>query len=139
MMSTLRKFMIAALVAGAVIAAPATALASTTQTATAQPSAQTASTAHSASVVPARIRRVPCRNYTFNVFSRSRGLTCYEGVGTIRTDIPNVYRITAGENTGRFRISFRTSPELVSFRPLESFTFSPQSHAELLVLQITRT
>ena len=138
-MSTLRKFMIAALVAGAAIGAPATAFASTTQTATAQPGAQTASTLHSASAAPARIRRVPCRNYTFNVFSRSRGLTCYEGIGSIRTDIPNVYRITTGENTGRLRISFRTSAGTVSFRPLETFTVSPQSHAELLVLQITRT
>jgi hypothetical protein len=137
-MSVLRKFMIAALVAGAATAAPATSFASTAQSATSQPGATTASTAHSVSAVPAKIRRVACRSYTFNVFSPPHRETCYEGTGTIKPGIRNVYRITTGENTGFMEIRVGPTDIYRNFLPGGILKGLPGEHIDLLLLHISR-
>jgi hypothetical protein len=116
--------MITALAAGAVIAAPSAALAST-----AAPGAAVA-----------KIHQVPCRPWTFNVYHGPQNRpTCYEGLGTIRTAITNVHTITTGENAGVFSIRIGPVTEPVRFGPHQGFHYSPAGHAELLGIDITHT
>lgn len=128
-MPILRKLMVTALAAGAVIAAPAAALASA-----APPS-------HAAGTAVAKVHRVPCTSRTFNVYYDGGARKCYEGTGaiTFRPPIQNVHRITTGGNTGFFFIQVSGATVRVPFHPLELLNFAPEQHAELLVLDITRT
>jgi hypothetical protein len=125
-MPVLRKLTLTALAAGTVIAAPSAALASA------------APPAHPANAAVAKIHQVACRPWTFNVRYDGLGEKCYEGTGTIRLHIPNVHMITTGENTGIFDIRATGVIEHVPFRPNGNFNFSPNEHAELLLLDITR-
>jgi hypothetical protein len=123
--------MIAALAAGAVIAAPTAALASA------------APTAHSTSAAVAKIRHVPCRSWTFNVhygYGRGREI-CFEGTGSLIFVLPiqNVNEITTGENTGLFRVDLAGTVQNVIFRPRETITYRPADHAALTALTIIHT
>jgi hypothetical protein len=128
-MFVLRKLMITVLIVSAAIAVPSAALASTTQHAAAaiaafsgsasalqhaapRPPAATTAVPPSADAVPAKVGKVPCRSWTFNVSYGTRGETCYEGAGTIRPDIKNVRRITTRENTGLFFVQAEAAREL---------------------------
>ena len=113
---------------GAVIAAPSAALAST------------AAPVHQAGAAVAKIHQVPCRSWTFNVYHGPLNRpTCYEGLGTIRTAIPNVHTITTGENAGVFSIRIGHVLMPVRFRPHQSLHYPPAEHAELLGIDITHT
>jgi hypothetical protein len=124
-MPILRKFMITALASGAVIAAPSAALASATPS------------THLAGAAVAKISRVPCRPWTFNVHYGADREICFEGIGRLpfRPPIQNVHEITSGENTGFFFIRVSGREEKVFFFPRQTI---PERSAELLALAITR-
>jgi hypothetical protein len=139
-MSIRQKLMIAALASGAAIAVPSAAFASTASPAAPGLAAANAAALPAADTAPAKIHKVPCRNWTFNVYHDSRGKTCYEGPGTTRPDINNVHVITTGENAGFFCVRTGAARGCRAFLPHEKlfFTFPPRGHVELTFLQITR-
>jgi hypothetical protein len=126
-MSVLRKFMITVLIVGAATAAPSAALASPTQHAAARSGTVTA---------PAKVHKVPCRSWTFNVYYGIRGETCYAGAGALRPDIKNVYKITTGANTGFLAVHAGLGRGLAHFRPRQTFIYPRGLHVELLTLYI---
>src|SRR5215831_13123139 len=66
----------------------------------------TAAAVPAASAAPAQaIVKAPCTSSTFNVFSTTAGEVCYKGAGTTSPNIPNVYMITTGVNTGVARLT----------------------------------
>jgi hypothetical protein len=96
--------------------------------------------APAASAAPGRaVLRVPCTSSTFDVFSVTAGERCYEGTGTIVPNIPNVYRITTGVNTGSFRVAEIASQQVILFRPHQTIVIPRAEHAELTSLTITST
>jgi hypothetical protein len=137
-MSTSLKFMIAALASGAAIAAPSAAFASTARPAAPRLAAATAIARSSADAASAKIHKVPCRSWTFNVYHDSRGKTCYEVPGTTRPNISNVRMITAGQNAGDFCVQARTAYGCRFFVPHENFFFPLGEHVKLVFLEITR-
>jgi hypothetical protein len=137
-MSVLRKFMVTTLITGAAIAAPSAASAATARHVAPRLPGVTAAVPSPADAVPAKIRKVPCRSWTFNVYHGTRGGTCYEGPGTVRPDIKNVRTITTGENTGIFCVQSGTAHACGGFRPNQLFIYPPARHVELVFLEITR-
>lgn len=122
-MSIPRKLIIAALAAGAAVATGAAppALASTTQPATVQQIGT--------------IHKAPCTRLTFNVYYGTSKRVCYAGIGSLRVDIPNVHRITTGENMGLFTVRIKQGTENRYFAPNEIFSFLTP-HTELVYLQL---
>jgi hypothetical protein len=86
------------------------------------------------------IHKTRCSPQAFDVYYHKRGgaRACqgYEGTGTTAPDIARVYKITTGENTGRFAaIGVVTAGPFI---PHLTFTFRPPG-VELVRLEITRT
>jgi hypothetical protein len=130
-MSILRKFMIAALICGAALAAPSAALASVIQHAAVPQNRPAAA----ASATSAAIHRAPCTRLTFNVYYGTSKKACYAGSGILQPRIPDVRMITTGVNRGYFMTRTRTGLQYRFFAPDESFLFPPP-HPELLYLRI---
>jgi hypothetical protein len=97
-----------------------------------------AGTANAASAAPAKIGKVPCRTWTFDV-THGGHRTCYEGIGLLRVRVPHVRKITTGENSGIFyvQVGGGTNVVAVYFRPHETFAFARPSTA-LRLIDITR-
>jgi hypothetical protein len=105
--------------------------------------AASAATVHGTAVAkPAKpIHQVRCTRPTFKVFYVARGHRhekCFEGVGTINPNIPNVQLIQTGVNTGLFGLKSGHAQAFISFRPGETFRVTPGRHALLDLLRITR-
>lgn len=65
-----------------------------------------------------RIHKVACSAKTFTVhYDVNSRKVCLEGTGTIRVSIPDVSRVTTGENTGRFIVRRLNTERQVTFRP----------------------
>ena len=98
-----------------------------------------AGTADAASAAPAKVMKVPCRSWTFDVTYNGGHRACYEGIGLLRVRIPHVRRITTGENTGNFYLQGTGGLNVISvhFRPHETFVLTRPS-TELRVIDITR-
>jgi hypothetical protein len=98
-----------------------------------------AGTADAAGAAPAKVRKVPCRSWTFDVTYNGGHRACYEGVGLLRVRLPRVRRITTGENAGFFSLQGTNPPSAISvhFRPHETFVPTRPS-TELRVIDITR-
>jgi len=94
-----------------------------------------------ASAAPGRaVLRVPCTASTFDVFSATAGEVCYEGTGTALLNIPNVYRITTGVNTGSIRVAPIAPPvKVIPFRPHQTIAFPLAQRVRLITLTITST
>ncbi len=128
-MSILRKSMITALAAGALLAAPSAALASTTQHAASQSTAVSAVT---------KVHRAPCTGATFNVYhDHAPKPICYAGTGTISPRIRGVYRITTGQYWGCLRLlvaknfmyrGFNPKQIILFVRPVELVSFELAHH-----------
>ena len=104
--------------------------------------AATAATAGApaASAAPGQlIVRAPCTSSTFDVFSITAGEVCYEGTGTVAPNIPNVYRITTGVNTGSLRLAPIGPLPVILFHPHQTFVFPAGERVELTSLTITST
>lgn len=114
-MSILRKSMVTALAAGALLAAPSAAFAST---------AQHAANSTATSAV-ATVHRAPCTGLTFNVYHNNLAKPiCYAGTGTISPRIQGVNRITTGEYWGCLRLRVGTALEERSFDPRQLIDFA---------------
>jgi hypothetical protein len=91
--------------------------------ATAVAGAAVLGTASAASASPppiATIHKVACGARTFTVHYEASRKVCLEGLGTLRVSIPDVSRVTTGENTGRFTVRLRGGERVVAFRPGQS-------------------
>jgi len=116
------------LAAGASTLAAAAALAATAGT-------PAASAAPSPAIV-----RAPCTSSTFDVFSTTAGERCYEGTGTIVPNIPNVYKVTTGINTGFFRVTATPPvPVMIVFHTHQTIVFAAGERVELTSLTISST
>jgi hypothetical protein len=105
--------------------------------------AASAATVHSTAVAkPAKpIHQVRCTRPTFKVFYGTRGHRhekCFEGVGTINPNIPNVQLIKTGVNTGRLDLKSAHAHAFISFGPGQTILVAPGRHALLDLLTITR-
>jgi hypothetical protein len=138
-MSIATKFMAAVLAVGATIAAPADAFASTAPPAVTRPSTTAQSTLHSVSTALDRIRKVACRSYTFNVYYHNTREICYQGIGTIRPSITDVYRITAGSNAGVLCVHVGSLHQCTRFTRNEPFNYPRQRHVALDYVRIITT
>jgi hypothetical protein len=126
-MSILRKSMITALVAGAVLTAPSAALAATSQH---------AASSMAASAVT-KVHRAPCAGLTFNVYHNHLPTPiCYAGTGTISPRIQGVYRITTGEYWGCLGLLSGKKRTFASFHPEEAINLLRP--AELVALELAR-
>ena len=91
-----------------------------------------------ASAAPGRaVMRVPCTSTTFDVYSATLGEVCYEGLGTIRPNIPNVYRITTGVNAGSAQLTAAGSTQTIIFHPRQIILIPIAKHETLTALTIT--
>jgi uncharacterized membrane protein len=93
-----------------------------------------------AAVAKTHIHKTRCSPQAFDVYYHKRdgAPACqgYEGTGSVAPGIAKVYKITTGENAGRFGVTEVIAP--VSFHPELVFAFrSPGT--ELVHLTITRT
>jgi hypothetical protein len=105
--------------------------------------AASAATVHTAAVAkPAKpIHQVRCTRPTFKVFYSTLGHRhekCYEGVGAINPNIPNVQQIQTGANTGLFGLRSGHAQTFIHFGPGQIFRVTPGRHAVLNLLRITR-
>jgi hypothetical protein len=53
-----------------------------------------------AATTPSTIHEVPCRSWTFNVTYDVIGRICFEGTGSLQVFLPDIDRMTTGENAG---------------------------------------
>jgi hypothetical protein len=85
------------------------------------------------------IHKTRCSPQAFDVYYHKRdgARACqgYEGTGTAAPDITRVYKITTGENAGRFTVTGVIPVE--PFYPYLTFTFRSPG-VELVRLEITR-
>ena len=114
-MSILRKSIVTVLAAGALLAAPSAAFAST---------AQHAATSTASSAV-ATVHRAPCTGLTFDVYHANLPVPiCYAGTGSISPRIQDVNRITTGEYWGCLALRVGAALEVRKFVPRESINFA---------------
>lgn len=98
-----------------------------------------ASAATTTAAAPGIVRPVACRTWTFNVYHGAQR-TCFEGKGAIRVLIPDVTRITTGENTGIldvYALGGYYPPE--HFRPHGVIQFRRPGGVVLTLIDITHT
>ncbi|HEX6521221.1 MAG TPA: hypothetical protein VF070_14620 [Streptosporangiaceae bacterium] len=114
-MSVLRKSMVTALVAGALLAAPSAAFASTARHAANSTATSAVTTVH----------RAPCTGLTFDVYHANLPVPiCYAGTGSISPRIQDVNRTTTGEYWGCLALRVGAAFEVREFVPRESINFA---------------
>jgi len=90
-----------------------------------------------ATTTPSTIHEVACRSWTLNVTYDVIRHVCFEGTGSLRVLIPDINRITTGENTGLI-VRVRPAGPTVRFHPHEIIPFPHPHPHDQLVIDITR-
>lgn len=90
-----------------------------------------------ATTTPSTIHQVACSSRVFNVTYGVVHHVCFEGTGSLRVVIPDINKITTGENTGTITW-LRPARPPERFHPHESVPVPRPQPYEALVIDITR-